>query len=1025
MKPELFIFLRLAFTIGICATAPAQPASVAPPIASEPAVARQDMTGGKPLEFDLSGRALYNRPLYGVEAPFVTYGGSLPAFAVSGGWYGGKLGNLHLVIATPAARFAAHDAETVMATYDGLALRYEIRDRRIEEGVLNLEVLSSRVTKGCLIHLTAERLPTGTSVSWVYGGASGGYDFKYPGNHGSKIPILPLRDEHRRENTFTRAADGLILRGQVRKAKDTSAIPKVACAPVSRLSVVPPAAVNFVDDALGVTTTLFGDGTLVRIKVFDGLAAGESWLRITEGDAPPAKTIREEVAESKGAGLRILQSFQLRTPDAELNLVGQLAIPAYRAIWWNMEGQHLALHGATAWAAPYLGWRQLYGAIVLGWNDFLRSNFLARKDQVADNTTGGFPFLPHTGNWSFSMDEVFIHQLFHYYQWSGDAELMRQMWKRVEQNLAFRKETLDPDNDSLYTNWLNTWISDYHWYLGGKCTQSSAYHYDAHRQMAAIAPLVGRDPAPFAAESERIRRAMDRELWLEEQGVYAEYKDTIGLQRVHRSVELPTIYHPIEMGLPDPERAARMVAFARDTLEHIETPGGGLIPYSSPWRPTEPSGVLHSSRVCAPNEALHTALAAYQAGLDDYANRILRGVCYSAMQSVTAAGSLCNKVDAQGRGEWHPDFADPTSLFFRTVAEGLFGIEPSVPSGKVRFAPLFPADWNHASLSCAGFSVDFSRAGLSETFSFRTERPLVYDIRIPLRRTTVAGLTVNGVKAEYSLETETGAPRIRIRVPTSQSADIVATYAPDAPIAKPPPVSTRPLESFLRIPPPLAPVEHEDWEPVLYGMASRCTADVEKVFEREYTSREMGPLHRRDVNANSTTRWHKAPIKPSLKNLRAQLDPDGRFVTKDSKTPFQVAPRGNNVLLLGRWDQLPNQVRFPVDTPGVREVRLLIVGTTYPMQSHIANARVILHYKDGETGETDLINPYNYDDSIGAFGNHHYANNEMVDLGKDTHADIIRIRTAPGKELVAVETQCLSDQILFGIMAMTLYREKR
>lgn len=85
----------------------------------------------------------------------------------------------------------------------------------------------------------------------------------------------------------------------------------------------------------------------------------------------------------------------------------------------------------------------------------------------------------------------------------------------------------------------------------------------------------------------------------------------------------------------------------------------------------------------------------------------------------------------------------------------------------------------------------------------------------------------------------------------------------------------------------------------------------------------------------------------------------------------------------------------------VREVRLLIVGTTYPMQSHIANARVVLHYRDGSAEETNLINPYHFDDSIGAFGGHHYAANEMVELGKDTHADVIslphRPRQGPGR----------------------------
>lgn len=976
------------------------------------------------LELDLSERQLYNRPLYGLEAPFVTYGGSLPAFAVSGGWYGGKLGNLHLVIATPSVRFAAHEAEQVKAAYDGLSLRYEIRDRRLQEGVIRLEVLSNRTTKGCLIHLAAGKLPAGTSLAWVYGGASGVYGFKYPSNYGSQTPILPLRAEHRRNNSITLTADGFVLRGPARKDKGASSIPDVVCAPVSRVSVHPPAKVDFVDDILAADAIPSGDGTLGRIKVLPDGETGEFWLRITEGDAPASASIREDIAATRQSGRRLLEAFNLQTPDAELNLVSQLAIPAYRAAWWRTDGKQIALHGATAWAAPFLGWRVLYGAIALGWNDLLRSNFLAHKPRVAKDTTGGFPSLYFSDRWAYNMDEVFTHQLFHYYQWSGDVDLMREMWDRLEKNLTFRKELLDPDNDSLYTSWLNTWVSDYHWYLGGKCTQSSAYHYDAFRQMAAIAPRVGRDPTPFAAEAEKIRQGMERELWLEDQGVFAEYKDTIGLQRVHRSVELPSIYHPIEVGLAEPQRAVRMVAFARDTLEHIQMPGGGLIPYSSPWRPTEPTGLLHTTRDRAPNEALHTALAAYQAGLDDYAHRILRGVCTSARQSVSP-GSLCNKVDAQGRGEHHPDFADPTSLFFRTVSEGLFGIQPAVPAGKVGFAPLLPPAWDHASLSTAGFTVEFSRTGAAETYSFRTDKRLEYEIRIPLRRTVISTLTVNGAKAEYTLETEVGRPRIRVRVPSCHRAVVVATYNPGAAIAEAVPVLTRPLESFLRIPRLGPPTKRTAWAPVPYTLASRYNAELERIFERTYTSREMQALHWRDVKPNSTSRWHRPPVKPSLKTLRALLDAQGQFVTADSQTPFQISTSRNNVLLLGRWDQLPNQVRLPVDLPRVREVCLLIVGTTYPMQSHIANARVILHYKDGSSEETDLINPYHYDDNIGAFGGHHYADNEKVELGKDTHADIISLRTAAGKELVAVEAQCLSDQIVFGVMAMTLFQEKQ
>ena len=1142
------------------------------------------------LQFDLSGRQLYNRPLFGSEPPFVTYGGSLPAFAVSGGWYGGKLGNLHLAIMTQDGNFAAHEAEHVKASYDGLALRYEIRDPRLKEGVLRLQVFPGRATKGCLAHLAAEKLPAGTRVAWVYGGASGQYDFKYPSNYGSKTPVLPLIPEHRQNNSITLTDDGFVLRGAARKGRGAGSIPNVVRSPVSRISVEPAGKVEYVkagvpdlpvveivslndkqpvaavtpetriytdreylfgtqvaeefvslktiqfsnirakegpcpirfnaekpvrvfvaffnhsggniaavppswhlyrkdycvfpdnyadiywtDYPAGHSTIEFSKGTFVimgftspvasvqgpfpdkavsskeatfgRIVVLKDVEKGQSWLRIIEGDSPRSVSIRDDIDHSFREGRRLLDSFKLQTPDTELNLVSQLTILAYRAAWWNNEGTHIALHGATAWCAPYLGWRVLYGATVLGWNDFLGEDFRAHGAHQAGG--GAFPSLYFSRSWGYNMDEVFVQQLFHYYNWSGDTELVRDMWPRVEKNLKFRKGKYDPDNDALYTNRLNTWISDYHWYLGGKCTQSSARMYDAFRHMAETAALVGRDPAPFAEEAKKIRDGMARELWLDDQGVYAEYKDTLGLQRHHRAVELPSVYIPIEVGLASPERAARMVAFVRDTFEHIETPGDGLIPYSSPWRPTHPGGFLHSSRSRCPNETLHLALAAYQAGLDEYANRLVRGVRYSVMNSVTAAGSLCNWVDAEGRGSSHPDFADPMSMFFRTVSEGLFGIEPAVPKGKVRFTPRFPREWDDASLSTAGFSVAFNRTGLTETFSFKTDKKLDYEIRLPLRYESIESLKVNGSAIDYVLETEVAMPRICVRIPSCQQADVAVVYRKDATMAKAVAVKTRPLESFLRIPPPHTLADRKACKTVLYDLAPYRNMDLEKVFQQKYTSSEMHSVHWIDVHRDSNSRWDLVKPKPAMETLRSRLDDQGRFVTAESKTQFQIATEPKNVLLLGRWNELPNEVRLPVDTPRVREVCLLVVGRTYPMQSHIANARVILRYKDGGSQETDLINPYNYDDSIGSFADHHSSKNEMVELDgevhldrdfislqKDythvnsfkhkqaSHADVISLPVDPDKELIAVDVQCLSDQIVFGVMAMTLYQDQ-
>ena len=61
---------------------------------------------------------------------------------------------------------------------------------------------------------------------------------------------------------------------------------------------------------------------------------------------------------------------------------------------------------------------------------------------------------------------------------------------------------------------------------------------------------------------------------------------------------------------------------------------------------------------------------------------------------------------------------------------------------------------------------------------------------------------------------------------------------------------------------------------------------------------------------------------------------------------------------------------------------------------------------------------------IGSFGDYHYSENEMVELGTKTHADVIALRTDPQKQLTAVEVCCLSNQILFGVLGLTLLQNR-
>ena len=90
------------------------------------------------------------------------------------------------------------------------------------------------------------------------------------------------------------------------------------------------------------------------------------------------------------------------------------------------------------------------------------------------------------------------------------------------------------------------------------------------------------------------------------------------------------------------------------------------------------------------------------------------------------------------------------------------------------------------------------------------------------------------------------------------------------------------------------------------------------------------------------------------------------------------------------------------------------------MQSHIENVRLLARYEDGGQEVLDLVNPFNYDDSIGAFGYQHTAAVPMVRLSESAHLDVYSITVDANRTVAALEVEVLSQGIIFGIVAITL-----
>ena len=174
---------------------------------------------------------------------------------------------------------------------------------------------------------------------------------------------------------------------------------------------------------------------------------------------------------------------------------------------------------------------------------------------------------------------------------------------------------------------------------------------------------------------------------------------------------------------------------------------------------------------------------------------------------------------------------------------------------------------------------------------------------------------------------------------------------------------------------------------------------------------------------------------------RAKVGADGIAWTRDG-IPFRTAQTGNNIAMVSVTAGYAPLVSFPAQVSG-KTLYLMISGATFPSQSHVPNARVTLHYADGTSEQTDLVNPFTigdcwttwcgryHDTAANGFenlgGRHGVAGSaDVPDMTKpvetDTEAHLVPFDLKPGVELVSVDFEAVANDVFFGIMGATVLR---
>ncbi len=797
--------------------------------------------------------------------------------------------------------------------------------------------------------------------------------------------------------------------------------------------------------------------------------------------------------------------IDVSTPERFLDLTIAPTVIAMDSSW-HKDSFH---HGAFAFHAPYLGWRNWYAPTALGWGDRVAKTMemylkLITKGDVSEervwyddtpipegedkfdkrfhhleNTVGRLPsHFNYTGTGQpeygpYNMQECAFDMMLYYIEWTGNLEIAEKYYDELCSMVEWETRIFDPDNDGLYQNLLNTWISDGHNYNGAGCAQSTAYNYRANLVMAKIAKRLGKDSEVFEKRAEKIRKALNEKLWIANDGVIAESLDTIGNCLIHPSVELATVYHVIDSDMIDDFRAYRTLRYTENHLKSVEIPGTeGRLCYSSNWLPKQ-----YSNCGIFPSENAHLALVYFKLGLKAEGKKILDGIagCYFTGRNPGLAAHIQSPRGTSDLGDL--DFSDVSSTYLRLVVEGLFGIRINNLENCISIAPGFPDEWEHASIELKDISLRYNRRGNREVFAVYSDKAEKKLLKIPMRSSGIEAVFLDGKPIPYEIAAAPNNSFIMVEVDKVGSfklsvmhdgGSIPTVIAPESVLAGNKlafEVKDADLVEVFDVSEVLEDIkivgnkiyaktkdvpgdhtlflravsgEYDGWLAADYEILAE-DVEVEPLEERPFETVDISKF----FNCNMKDVHEKAYTSPRPEGFSMSLFQNARYshnwnqygrgvvyvddslfrnsggiVNSPSGIPFATPAENENLACVSIYDVFPTEMTVPLVGKG-QEIAVLFIASAYCMHSHVEGVRVTVTYADGSAEEKKLVYPFNFDDWLTSALT---TEAEIFYFNNFNHATVQRIRIDSDKELASIKIEAIANEVIFGVAGISVSR---
>ncbi len=689
----------------------------------------------------------------------------------------------------------------------------------------------------------------------------------------------------------------------------------------------------------------------------------------------------------------------------------------------------------------------------------------------------------------YDVQSQFFDQTLRDWRWTADAEMERLLRPALELHLEWMRECFDPDDDGLYESYINTLPTDTVWYNGGGSAEESAYAYTAHRAAADLARRAGdRDgSARHEARAAKIQRAMREILWLKDRGHFGLYVEQGGHRRVHADAWVYSVFLPIDSGLTNPEEALESLYYTEWALERIPLPFGGVLCQPSNWVPWK-----WSVRDMFGGDLAHLALAYFQTGLGDEGYELLLGATLESAYASVVPGAFSHigagtdfadnthmfaRAVVEGLFGYAPDYPN-----------GVVTIRPAFPSAWPSASihtPDFTLDYRQDS------DADRYRLSLTQPAAVVFQLAVRADkiLRLTLDGREISGqiepgfgctqLTVQapaGRAAELIIELGSRLPHsapVAIEASVGEEVHLPCTHGRVGEVRDLHGVLHRPRSDetgvrahlahktghhlvlvrcvcgelprwqvfklhvtdpaatlALAVRTPHVAAKNAAWD--CLDLAPHCNGDVRAIFQHRYLSPRPPTCSVRlgtdGYSAWTFPYWNLPPPPIDLSQVPALVDEAGRIMTPQ-QVPFARFADERNIAFTSLWDNWPACVEISVNRTA-DTVWLLVCGSTFPMQTRIANAEFRFRYADGETERLELVPPFNFW-MLCSWGGVDYSYEldgfcfppqppPQVQLGENCRAMVLSWKLRPGVVLASVTLETLSEDVVIGLMGLSL-----